>query len=86
MLVVVDMVTGEPVGELTKDFRVKGGVLKTRDGPLKLPRELMLMDSSRDGDTIKDGFTMVRPGQRFYRRALDDFLTMEGLEIRGRKV
>ena len=83
---VIQIDTGEPVGELTEEFRVKGGVLRTRDGPLKLPRELMLMDSSRDGDTIRDGFTMVRPGQRFYRRALDDFLTMEGLEIRGRKV
>ena len=78
---VVQMDTGEPVGELTKDFRVKGGVLRTRDGPLKLPRQLMLMQSSRDGGTIKDGFIMVRPGQRFYRRALDDCLTMEGLEI-----
>ena len=79
MLLVVDMVTGEPIAELTNGFRVASG-------KLKLPRELPLMQSSRDGDTIKDGFVMVRPGQRFYRRALDDFLTMEGLEIRGRKV
>ena len=80
---VIQIDTGEPVGELTKDFRVKGGVLRTRDGPLKLPRELMLMNSSRDGDTIRDGFRVVRPGHRFYRRALDDFLTIEGLEIEG---
>ena len=76
MLVVVDMASGEPVAELTNEFRVKKGTLR-------LPRELPLMQSTRDGDTIKDGFIMVRPGQRFYRRALDDFLTMEGLEIRG---
>ncbi len=82
-MLVVQIDTGEPVGELTKDFRVKGGVLKTRDGRLKLPRELPLMQSTRDGDTIKDGFVMVRPGQRFYRRALDDWLTTEGLEIEG---
>ncbi len=78
---VIQIDTGEPVGELTKDFRVKGGVLRTRDGPLKLPRELPLKDSWRDGDTIKDGFTMVKPGQRGYRDALYDWLTMEGLEI-----
>ncbi len=76
---VVNMFTGAAVAELSKAYRVTSG-------SLKLPRELMLRESNgpvKDGEVIKDGFTMVKPGQRGYREALDDWLTGEGLEISG---
>ena len=74
-MIVVNMFTGEPVAELTDGYLVASG-------SLTLPSELPLMQSRRSGDLIQDAYRMVRPGQRGYRHALDDWLLLEGLEIR----